>query len=175
MPHMLASGPARRIEIHGLAGVVDQLRLRFELNTHDDLGEDADNVRYDGRSRQILVGFGSGELGLVDASGQNVGTIPLSSHPESFQFEEGGSRIFVNVPKEFAVAVVDRTKHTVIAKWGLDWTFANYPMAVDEEDKRLFVGCRLLASVFRFCQCNDTRNDTSPEHLPRSSRRNARE
>ena len=53
----------------------------------------------------------------------------------------------MNVPKESAVAVVDRTKHTVIGKWGLDWTFANYPMAVDEEDKRLFVGCRLPARL----------------------------
>ena len=121
----------------------NSLNLRQTL----ELGEDADNVRYDGRSRQILVGFGSGELGFVDASGQKVGTIPLSSHPESFQLEEEGSRIFVNVPKESAVAVVDRTKHTVIAKWGLDWTFANYPMAVDEEDKRLFVGCRLPARL----------------------------
>ena len=121
----------------------NSLNLRQTL----ELGEDADNVRYDGRSRQILVGFGSGELGLVDASGQKVGTIPLSAHPESFQLEEEGSRIFVNVPKESAVAVVDRTKHTVIAKWGLDWTFANYPMAVDEEDKRLFVGCRLPARL----------------------------
>jgi ABC-type uncharacterized transport system permease subunit len=100
-----------------------------------------------GRSGQILVGFGSGGLGLVDASGQKVGTMPLSSHPESFQIEESGSRIFVNVPREFAVAVVDRTKHTVIAKWGLDWTFANFPMALDEADKRLFVGCRLPARL----------------------------
>ena len=55
----------------------NSLNLRQTLK----LGEDADNVRYDGRSRQILVGFGSGELALVDASGQKVGTIPLSSHP----------------------------------------------------------------------------------------------
>ncbi len=121
----------------------NSLNLRQTL----EFGDDADNVRYDGRSGQILVGFGSGGLGLVDASGQKVGAIPLSSHPESFQIEEEGSRIFVNVPREFAVAVVDRTKHTVIAKWGLDWTFANFPMALDEADKRLFVGCRLPARL----------------------------
>jgi DNA-binding beta-propeller fold protein YncE len=121
----------------------NSLKLRQTV----EFGEDADNVRYDARSGQILVGFGSGGLGLVDASGQRIGTIPLSSHPESFQLEEGDSRIFVNVPKEFAVAVVDRTKHTVIAKWGLDRTFANYPMALDEEDKRLFVGCRVPARL----------------------------
>ncbi len=121
----------------------NSLKLRETL----EFGGDADNVRYDGRSAQILVGFGDGGLGLVDASGQKIGTIPLSSHPESFQLEEGDSRIFVNVPKEFAVAIADRTKHTVIAKWGLDRAFANYPMALDEEDKRLFVGCRLPARL----------------------------
>ena len=121
----------------------NSLKLRETL----EFGDDADNVRYDGRSAQILVGFGDGGLGLVDASGQKIGTIPLSSHPESFQLEEGDSRIFVNVPKEFAVAIADRTKHTVIAKWGLDRAFANYPMALDEEDKRLFVGCRLPARL----------------------------
>ena len=119
------------------------LTLRQSL----EFADDADNVRYDGRSGHILVGFGSGGLGLVDASGQKVGTIPLSSHPESFQLEEEGSRIFVNVPKEFAVAVVDRMKQVVIAKWGLDRAFANYPMALDEADKRLFVGCRLPARL----------------------------
>jgi uncharacterized protein (AIM24 family) len=55
------------------------------------LGDDADNVRYDAHSGQILVGFGSGGLDLVDASGQKVATIPLSSHPESFQLAEGDS------------------------------------------------------------------------------------
>src|ERR1700704_6406781 len=34
-----------------------------------------------------------------------------------------------------------------------------------------FVDSRLLASVFGFCQRNDTRNDTRPERLPSSSRR----
>jgi hypothetical protein len=46
---------------------------------------------------------------------------------------------------EFGVAVVDRTKHMVISKWGLDWTFGNYPMALDEGERRLFVGCRIPA------------------------------
>jgi len=119
----------------------------LKLRQTVEFGADADNLRYDSHSGQIWVGFGSGGLGLVDASGQRVATIPLNSHPESFQVEEGNSRIFVNVPKEFAVAVVDRTKHSVIAKWGLDWTFANFPMALDEADKRLFVGCRLPARL----------------------------
>src|SRR5438132_3440756 len=82
------------------------------------------------------------QVALVDLLG-NLRQLAVTA--ESFQLEEEGSRIFVNVPKESAVAVVDRTKRTIIAKWGLDWTFANYPMALDEEDKRLFVGCRAPA------------------------------
>jgi DNA-binding beta-propeller fold protein YncE len=129
----------------GTLRIYDETTLKLRQTL--ELGDDADNLRYDGHSGQILVGFGSGGLALVDAGGQKVGTIPLSSHPESFQLEEEGSRIFVNVPKESAVAVVDRTKHTAIAKWGLDWALANYPMALDEADKRLFVGCRLPARL----------------------------
>jgi hypothetical protein len=117
------------------------LKLRQTL----EFGSDADNIR--GYSDKIVVGFGSGGLGFIDASGQNVTRISLNSHPESFQIEESGPRIFVNVPKESGVAVVDRTKRAVTAKWELDWTLANYPMALDEEDKRLFVGCRLPARL----------------------------
>jgi hypothetical protein len=118
------------------------LTLRSTLEFDDD----ADNVRYDENTGQIWVGYGSGGLGVV-AEGKKAGEIPLGSHPESFQLEHSGSRVFVNVPKEFGVAVVDRTKHAVISKWGLGQTFANYPMALDERDGRLFVGCRLPARL----------------------------
>jgi DNA-binding beta-propeller fold protein YncE len=111
-----------------------------------EFGDDADNVRYDENTSQIWVGYGNGGLGNV-VDGEKAGEIPLGSHPESFQLEHNGSRIFVNVPKEFGVAIVDRTKHAVVSKWGLEWTFANYPMALDERDERLFVGCRIPARL----------------------------
>lgn len=116
------------------------------LQSTFEFGDDADNVRYDKNTSQIWVGYGSGGLGYV-VDGEKAGEIPLKSHPESFQLEHNGSRIFVNVPKEFGVAVVDRTKHAVVSKWGLEWTFANYPMALDEADKRLLVGCRMPARL----------------------------
>ena len=65
--------------------------LRFE--------DDADNVRYDEMSQKIYVGFGSGGIAIVNApDGKQVGSIKLSAHPEAFQLEKKGSRIFVNVP-----------------------------------------------------------------------------
>ena len=54
-------------------------------------------MRHEARFDQVLVGYGNGALGIVDAAGQKVGKIPLSSHPESFQIEEGGSRILSEI------------------------------------------------------------------------------
>ena len=78
---------------------------------------------------------------------EHVGSVALDSHPESFQFEPNGDRVYVNVPKQFGIAVVDRQKRAVVAKWGLGVQFENYPMALDDAHKRLFVGCRLPAKL----------------------------
>ena len=106
-------------------------------------GDDADNVRYDEMSQKIYVGFGSGGIAVVNASdGKQVGSIKLSAHPEAFQLEKKGNRIFVDVPNSRHVAVVDRDKGEVVARWKTNLAFANFPMALDETDHRLFVGCR---------------------------------
>ena len=48
-----------------------------------ELGEDADNVRLDPRTGQVVVGYGDGALALVDAaSGTKTGAIALADHPE---------------------------------------------------------------------------------------------
>jgi DNA-binding beta-propeller fold protein YncE len=112
-----------------------------------DFGDDADNVRFDRQARETWVGYGSGGIGIVDSTGQKVGSVSLGSHPESFQFDDTADRVYVNVPKELGVAVVDIKKRAVIAKWGLGASFANYPMALDDANKRLFVGCRLPARL----------------------------
>jgi YVTN family beta-propeller protein len=109
--------------------------LRFE--------DDADNVRYDETRKKIYVGFGSGGIAVVNApDGKQISSIKLSAHPEAFQLEKKGIRIFVNVPNSRHVAVVDRDKGEVVARWKTDLAFANFPMALDEADHRLFVGCR---------------------------------
>src|SRR5262249_16098062 len=64
------------------------------------------------------------------------------------QLEKNGSRIFVNVPNSRQVAVVDRDKGEVIARWKTDLAFANFPMALDEANHRLFVGSRLRSKLF---------------------------
>lgn len=115
-----------------------------ELNLKDD----ADNVRYDEAAKRIYVGFGSGGIAIVNASdGKQIGSIKLSAHPEAFELEKHGKRIFVNVPNARHVAVIDREKGQVVATWKTDLAFANFPMALDETNHRLFVGCRLPSKL----------------------------
>ena len=71
--------------------------------------------------------------------------VRLSGHPESFQLERNGARIFVNVPDTGQVAVIDRTKREVKSTWEVPGAQANFPMALDEAGRRLFVGARAPA------------------------------
>ena len=100
-------------------------------------------------AKKIYVGFGSGGIAIVNApDGKEVGSIKLSAHiPKLLSWKKMGSRIFVNVPNSRHVAVIDREKGEVIAKWKTDLAFGNFPMALDETNHRLFVGCRLPSKL----------------------------
>ena len=119
------------------------------------LGEDADNVRYDEKAKRIYVGYGSGALGVIDAEkGDKVADIPLAGHPESFRLSSIDAKIFVNVPHADHIAVIDRQKAAVIAKWPLKDALSNFPMILDETNRRLFVGCRSPAVVLVYDSAN---------------------
>jgi len=115
----------------------------FQHRSTITLASDADNIRYDVATHTLYVGYGAGALGLIDATrAQHRGDIPLQGHPEAFQLEQAGPRIFVNVPSAHHVAVVDRAARAVITTWPLQDAEANFPMALDETHHRLFVGVR---------------------------------
>lgn len=96
------------------------------------LGSDADNVRVDPRTGNIIVGFGSGGLAIIDpAKRSKIGDIKLAAHPESFQLDPAGGRIFVNVPDAGHIAVVDLAASRQVATWTLPGLRANFPMAID--------------------------------------------
>ena len=122
----------------------------FKLAKTVDCKDDADNVRVDAEAKLVYVGYGSGGLAVIDpAKGAKIGDIPLEGHPESFQLEAKGKRIFINVPKAGHIAVADREKRVVIATWKLS-AAANFPMALDEEGRRLYVGCRQPSKLLVF-------------------------
>jgi len=110
--------------------------------------DDADNVRFDAKAGLLYVGHGDGGLSAVDpAKLEVVASIKLKAHPESFQLEQTSPRIFVNVPEAKHIAVVDREQRKVITTWPLEKFQANFPMALDETSRRLFIGCRRPARL----------------------------
>jgi len=97
------------------------------------LGDDSDNVRYDATAKRLYVGYGSGALAAIGpADGKVLGRVKLAGHPESFQLEQTGPRIFVNVPTAEHIAVIDRNTMNITATWPVAGAKANYPMALDE-------------------------------------------
>ncbi|HEX9387657.1 MAG TPA: hypothetical protein VF918_15145 [Anaerolineales bacterium] len=128
----------------------------FDGNSFAELGRvelsgDADNIRYDSNSNSVVVGYGDGDLSFINTeSGKEESNIKLAGHPESFQLQSSGSKIFVNIPSANQIAVVDRGQKKVISTWFMTSALANFPMALDENQHRLFVGFRVPAKLVIF-------------------------
>ena len=123
----------------------------FKLLNTVDIGEDADNVRYFPAEKKIYVAYGGDEEGgiaVIDAaSGKRLEDVAkLDAHPESFQIATAKPVIYANIATKAKVVVIDRNTHKV-TDWSLKTGKANYPMALDEADHRLFVVTRKPAQL----------------------------
>jgi YVTN family beta-propeller protein len=121
----------------------------FDGKTYDAIGTvdfpgGADNLRYDAASKHVYVGCGNdektGAIGVVDAmTNRKIDEYKIGGEPESFQLESKGPSIYVNIPDNKEIVVVNRDTKAV-AHWPLVGVANNFPMALDEPDHRLFVG-----------------------------------
>jgi DNA-binding beta-propeller fold protein YncE len=134
----------------------------FQLLATTQLSTDADNMRFDGRNKHLVVAYGGekflngqvargqglkdGALAILDTAGKKLGQIPTDGHPESLAVEKNGMRVFTNVPDKKEIVVGDLTNYTVLAHWALPGC-ENYPMALDEDHHRVFVMCRASGTV----------------------------
>ena len=115
------------------------------------LGDDADNIRIEPGRNRIVVGYGKGGLAIIDpASRTKVADIALKGHPESFQFDESGSRIFANVPDAQEIAVIDIAAGKQASTLPTAGARANFPMAVDLDAHRVLVVFRSPARLMAF-------------------------
>jgi YVTN family beta-propeller protein len=120
----------------------------FQKTNTIKLSGDADNVRYDEVEKRIYVGYGNGGIAIIDATTfKLINEIKLSGHPESFQIDKSAKKIYANVPDENQIEVIDLEKNLVIDKWKMHDASSNFPMALDETNHRLFVGCRHPAKL----------------------------
>lgn len=102
------------------------------------LGEDADNIRVDAHTGQVVVGYGRGALAVIDpASRAKIADIPLAAHPEGFQLTRDGSRIFINVPDANQIAVVAAGRQ--IASWSVPRLRSNFALALDASETTIAV------------------------------------
>jgi DNA-binding beta-propeller fold protein YncE len=109
---------------------------------------DADNVRFDPATGLVYVGHAEHALTAFDATTFAVkATVKLPGQPEAFQLDPGRKRLYVNTVKPSAVAAVDLAKHEVVAKYTPTAAEGLYPLALDREGGRVFVGCRKPAAV----------------------------
>ena len=124
--------------------------------------DDADNLRLDPSTGHVYVGFDKALAALDPETLQVLRRIDLEAHPESFQIEQSGRRIYVNVPGVGHVAVIDRGSGTVVATWRVEGAARNFPMALDEGGRRLFVATRLPARLIAF----DTESGRQLDRVP---------
>jgi DNA-binding beta-propeller fold protein YncE len=127
----------------------------FNLITTLDFEGGADNLRYDAATKRVYVGCGddekTGAIAAVDAmtNERTDEEYKIGGEPESFQLESSGPNIYVNIPDLKQIAVINRqTKQ--ITRWPLTGLRMNFPMSLDEEDHRLFVGIREPARLAVF-------------------------
>ena len=115
------------------------------------LGADADNIRIDSWRNRIVVGYGKGGLAVIDpASRRKIADMPLDGHPESFQFDETGQRIFVNVPDAPQIAALDAVSGSKVSILESAGASANFAMAVDADQHRVIVAFRNPARLVVF-------------------------
>src|SRR6266853_2684199 len=123
----------------------------FKLLKTLDIGEDADNVRYDPAEKRVYVAYGGDQEGGIAAVDATImkrldDVAKLDAHPESFQIALSRPVIYANIATQAKVVLIDRNTHKV-TDWPLTTGKSNYPMALDEADHRIFVVTRRPAQL----------------------------
>jgi hypothetical protein len=104
--------------------------------------KDADNVHHDPRTNHVFVA-GEKDMAVIDAESLKfVTTIKLPASPEGFQIATGKPRLYLNVGPEFEVVAIDTDKNEVAARYPLKAAKGIETLALDEANKRIFVGFR---------------------------------
>src|SRR5260370_3491605 len=115
------------------------------------LGGTGDKVRIDPWRNAIVVGSGKGAVAVsAPARRGQKGELPLKGHPESFQFDEAGARIFANVPDARQIAVLDVGSGRQTSTLDTAGATSNFPMTVDPDEHRVLVAFRSPAKLMAF-------------------------
>jgi DNA-binding beta-propeller fold protein YncE len=111
------------------------------------LAGDAD----DAVEKKMYVGYGNGGMAKIDpATHKQIGNVKLPAHPESFQLDKKNNRLYVNLPDDHSIAVIDLRRFTLADTWKLANYGANFPMSLDTLNNLVFVGFRHPATLVSY-------------------------
>jgi YVTN family beta-propeller protein len=129
------------------AGKADKA-IAFDLQTLKPLaeisvGKKPDAIIYEPLTKRIYVMNGDSDniTVLNAADGAQVGTIALGGGPE-FAVSDGKGNLYVNLEEQNETLHIDVNSMTVKDRWPLAPCATPTALAIDIENRRLFVGCR---------------------------------
>lgn len=122
--------------------------IAFDLKTLQPLGEirvgkKPDAIIYEPLTKRIYVMNGDSEnISVLNAAdGKTVGTIALGGGPE-FAVSDGRGNLYVNLEEQNETLHIDVNTLTVKDRWPLAPCATPTSLAIDVENRRVFVGCR---------------------------------
>jgi DNA-binding beta-propeller fold protein YncE len=106
------------------------------------VGNRPDAIWYDPATKRVFTfNAGSQDATAMDAAkGEVVGTIALGGKPE-FAASDGKGTVYVNLEDKNQLFALDANKLTVKERWPLPGCDEPSGLAMDQKNRRLFVGC----------------------------------
>ena len=102
----------------------------------------------------MYVGYGDGGMALIDpALHKRIGDVKLPAHPESFQLDKKNNRLYVNLPDDKSIGVIDLKNFSLSGSWKIEKYRSNFPLTLDTANNLVFVGFRSPAVLVAY-ECN---------------------
>jgi DNA-binding beta-propeller fold protein YncE len=175
-PHaILFRGDRNRLFVTDGDGALDILdATSFSRIKSIELQRDADGIGYDAKTGYLYVSNGGAAAGndyslisIIDTAREaKIGDIRVGSPGlEAMVIDNASGRLYVNLPEQNAIAVINLETRTVIATWTLTMGNRNEAFALDEAHHWLYVGCN-DSDVRGSIVVIDTRTGKEQRRLP---------
>jgi DNA-binding beta-propeller fold protein YncE len=129
---------------NGLCNVFDG--EKYTIKKTFNLKDDADNIRYNPATHLVYVAHADKMLAVIEAKDaktvEKKADIKLPDTAESFELETKRPLMYLNAPGAAVVAVIDTEKNEVTKRYPVKMSKGGHPLALDEANKRIYVGCR---------------------------------
>ncbi len=108
----------------------------------------ADSIGFDGGSGHLYIVTGGKDVKLKESwleeidpvAAQKISEVHFDAdHVEALAVQQGGPHVYINVTDKNDLAVIDKTSHTVVARWPIKEAEQNALVQLDEATHRLFV------------------------------------